>query len=334
MGDDGTADGAATNATTAADGSATNRAAADRAAADRAAAGGQAAPGQSFAGLVYGLLAYGMWGLFPLYWPLLEPAGAFEIVAHRSLWSLVFLALVVTLTRSWRIVGRTYRNPRQRWLLLAAAFLVAVNWCGYIWAVLNGHIVEASLGYFINPLVSVLIGVVALGERLRRAQWLAVALAVAAVVVLTFGYGHPPWIGLMLASSFALYGLVKKLADVPAVPSLTVETSFMAPIAIGFLLVLSSTGGGHFLDSATMTALFVSAGVVTALPLLAFGAAAVRLPLTSIGLLQYLTPVVQFLLGVIVFSEQMSPVSWAGFVVIWVALTVFSVDAFRHAGRR
>jgi chloramphenicol-sensitive protein RarD len=280
------------------------------------------------------LLAYGMWGLFPLYWPLLAPAGAFEIVAHRSLWSLVFLALVVTVTRSWRVVGRTYANPRQRWLLLAAALLVATNWCGYIWAVLNEHIVEASLGYFINPLVSVLIGVVALGERLRRAQWLAVALAAVAVVVLTFGYGHPPWLGLLLACSFALYGLVKKLADVPAVPSLTVETSFMAPVALLFLLLLENSNGGHFLDSGLMTALFVSAGVVTALPLLAFGAAAVRLPLTSIGLLQYLTPVVQFLLGVIVFAEHMSALSWAGFVVIWCALTVFSVDAFRHASRR
>ncbi len=282
---------------------------------------------------MFGLLAYGMWGLFPLYWPLLAPAGAFEIVAHRSLWSLVFLALLVTLTRSWRVVGRTYANPRQRWLLMAAALLVATNWCGYIWAVLNEHIVEASLGYFINPLVSVLIGVVALGEQLRRAQWLAVALAAVAVVVLTFGYGHPPWLGLLLACSFALYGLVKKLADVPAVPSLTVETSFMAPVALLFLLLLENSNGGHFLDSGLMTALFVSAGVVTALPLLAFGAAAVRLPLTSIGLLQYLTPVVQFLLGVIVFAEQMSALSWAGFVVIWLALTVFSVDAFRHASR-
>ena len=179
-----------------------------------------------------------------------------------------------------------------------------------------------------------LIGVVALGERLRRAQWLAVALAAVAVVVLTFGYGHPPWLGLLLACSFALYGLVKKLADVPAVPSLTVETSFMAPVALLFLLLLENSNGGHFLDSGLMTALFVSAGVVTALPLLAFGAAAVRLPLTSIGLLQYLTPVVQFLLGVIVFAEHMSALSWAGFVVIWCALTVFSVDAFRHASRR
>jgi chloramphenicol-sensitive protein RarD len=273
-----------------------------------------------------------MWGLFPLYWPLLAPAGAFEIVAHRSLWSLVFLAIVVTCTRSWPVVGRTYATPRQRWLLLAAALLVATNWCGYIWAVLNGHIVEASLGYFINPLVSVLIGVIALGERLRRAQWLAVALAAVAVLVLTFGYGHPPWLGLLLACSFALYGLVKKLADVPAVPSLTVETSFMAPVAVVFLLLLADSGRGHFLDSAKMTTLFVLAGVVTALPLLAFGAAAVRLPLTSIGLLQYLTPVVQFLLGVIVFSEQMSALSWVGFAVIWLALTVFSVDAFRNSG--
>lgn len=250
-------------------------------------------------------------------------------MAHRSLWSLVFLSLVITLTRGWRTVRATIAAPRTRWLLLGASLLVACNWTGYIWAVLAGHVVEASLGYFINPLVSVLIGVVALKERLRGVQWLAVGLAVVAVTVLTFGYGHPPWLALLLASTFATYGLLKKLANVAAIPSLTVESLFLAPLALGFLLVMGLDG--HFDDSAGQAALFAVSGVVTALPLLAFGAAAIRIPLTSLGLLQYLTPVVQFLLGIFVFGETMSGVAWAGFIMIWVSLTVFSVDAFRHA---
>lgn len=259
----------------------------------------------------------------------MEPADALEIVAHRSLWSLVFLAVVVTLSRGWSVVRQTFAVPRKRWLLLAAAALVSVNWTGYIWAVNSEHVVEASLGYFINPLVSVLIGVVVLAERLRTAQWVAVALGGAAVAVLTAAYGRPPWVALLLASTFATYGLAKKLADVPAVPSLTVETIFMAPLAIGLLAVWHSTGRGHFGSDPLQTALFAGAGVVTALPLLAFGAAAIRIPLSNLGLLQYLTPILQFLLGVLVFGETLSTVGWVGFALIWVALAVFSVDAVR-----
>lgn len=252
-------------------------------------------------------------------------------MAHRSLWSLVFLALVVTVVRAWPVVRSTLATPRTRWLLLAAAALVSINWTGYIWAVNTGHVVEASLGYFINPLVSVLIGVVALGERLRRAQWVAVGMGAVAVAVLTFAYGRPPWIALLLASSFALYGLAKKLADVPAVPSLTVETVFMAPFALGVLILWHVQGWGHFGDSVGQSLLFAGAGVVTALPLLAFGAAAIRIPLSSLGLLQYVTPILQFLLGVIVYDEVLSAVGWFGFVLIWWALLVFSADALRSA---
>ena len=250
-------------------------------------------------------------------------------MAHRSLWSLVFLALIVSWTRGWQVVGRTFAQPRTRWLLLVAAALVSVNWTAYIWAVNSGHVVEASLGYFINPLVSVLIGVVVLSERLRRAQWVAVALGALAVVVLTGAYGRPPWIALVLASSFACYGLAKKLANVPAVPSLTVETSFMAPVALGVLGVWHLHGNGHFGDQPLQTALFAGAGVVTALPLLAFGAAAIRIPLATLGLLQYLTPVMQFILGVTVFRESITAIGWVGFICIWLALVVFSVDAVR-----
>lgn len=274
------------------------------------------------------MLAYGIWGLFPLYWPLLAPADAVEIVAHRSLWSLVFLAVVVSLARGWRVVRTTFATPRTRWLLLAAAVLISLNWTAYIWAVNAGHVVEASLGYFINPLVSVLIGVLLLGERLRRAQWWAVVLGAAAVLVLTFANGRPPWIALVLATSFALYGLVKKLADVPAVPSLTVETTFMAPVALAILGVWHVLGWGHFGAEPLQSLLFAGAGVVTALPLLAFGAAAIRIPLSSLGLLQYLTPTLQFLLGVVVFHEVLTTAGWVGFALIWLALIIFSSDAF------
>jgi chloramphenicol-sensitive protein RarD len=286
---------------------------------------------QQLSGLLYGLLAYGIWGLFPLYWPLMQPAGAPEIVAHRSLWSLVFLAAVVTFTRGWAAVRRTFAQPKTRWLLLLAAALVATNWTGYIYAVNHGHVLEASLGYFINPLVSVVIGVVILSERLRAAQWVAVGLGAAAVVIITVAYGHPPWTALVLASSFAVYGLVKKVADVPAVASLTVETTFMAPVALALLLVLAATGDGHFGREAGQSLLFAGAGIVTSLPLLAFGAAAIRIPLSNLGLLQYLTPVMQFLLGLLVFGEHLDPVGWLGFGLIWLALVVFSISAFRAA---
>ncbi len=237
--------------------------------------------------------------------------------------------IVVTLMRGWPVVRRTFTTARTRWLLVGAAALVTLNWTAYIWAVNAGHVVEASLGYFINPLVSVLIGVVVLSERLRNAQWLAVALGAAAVLVLTFTNGRPPWIALVLACSFALYGLAKKLADVPAVPSLTVETTFMAPVALAVVLGWHLAGWGHFGDEPMQTALFAGAGVVTALPLLAFGAAAIRIPLSSLGLLQYLTPILQFILGVVVFDEVLTTAGWVGFMLIWLALVIFSLDAVR-----
>lgn len=256
-----------------------------------------------------------------------------EIVAHRSLWSLVFLASVVTLTRGWAAVGRTFATPRTRWLLLVAAVLVSLNWTGYIWAVNNAHVVEASLGYFINPLVSVLIGVVVLRERLRPVQWVAVGIAGVAVAVLTFDYGRPPWIALLLALTFATYGLTKKFANVPAVPSLTVETAYLAPVALVFLSWLALSGQGLFSRDLGTSLLLAGSGVVTALPLLAFGAAAIRIPLSALGILQYITPVMQFLLGVLLFDEVLSGVAWFGFMMIWVALVIFSVDAFRIAAK-
>lgn len=287
------------------------------------------------AGFGFGILAFGIWGLFPLYWPLLEPAGAIEIVAHRSLWTLVVVAVLVTVTRKWGAVRAAVTHPRTRWLLLGSAALITLNWTGYIWAVLTDKVLEASLGYFINPLVSVIIGVVALSEKLRRAQWFAVALGAVAVVVLTWAYGRPPWVALLLAGTFAVYGLLRKLADVPTTVGLTVESAFLLPISASVVLVGLVNDAPGFGDNWSISALFMFSGVVTALPLLAFGAAAIRLPLSSLGLLQYLTPVMQFLLGYFVFKEELSITGWVGFSLIWLALVIFSSDLVRHnAGTR
>jgi chloramphenicol-sensitive protein RarD len=273
-----------------------------------------------------------MWGLFPLYWPLLLPSSPLEILAGRFVWSFVFLVLLLTVTRTWSVMGPVLRSRRRMLLLLLAAMLVTVNWGTYIWAVNNEHVVESSLGYFINPLVSVLLGVVVLRESLRPMQWTAFGIAASAVVVLTVGYGRLPWIAFVLAFSFGMYGLVKKVAGVDAVPSLTVETSYLLPVGLVYLTWLQVNGSlqfGHVSPGHTVLMLLV--GVATALPLLAFTASAIRIPLSMVGLLQYIAPVLQFLIGVLVFAEPMPPARWIGFAIVWVALAVFSVDAVRHS---
>jgi chloramphenicol-sensitive protein RarD len=273
-----------------------------------------------------------MWGLFPLYWPLLLPSSPLEILAGRFVWSFVFLVLLLTVTRAWSVMGPVLRSRRRMLLLLLAAMLVTVNWGTYIWAVNNEHVVESSLGYFINPLVSVLLGVVVLRESLRPMQWTAFGIAASAVVVLTVGYGRLPWIAFVLAFSFGMYGLVKKVAGVDAVPSLTVETSYLLPVGLVYLTWLQVNGSlqfGHVSPGHTVLMLLV--GVATALPLLAFTASAIRIPLSMVGLLQYIAPVLQFLIGVLVFAEPMPPARWIGFAIVWVALAVFSVDAVRHS---
>jgi chloramphenicol-sensitive protein RarD len=285
-------------------------------------------------GILLGASAYLLWGLFPLYWPLLEPAGAAEILAHRVVWCLVFVAVVLVVRRRWAWVGALRDEPRKVALLAIAASVIAVNWGVYIWGVNNGHVVETSLGYFINPLVTVVLGVLVLGERLRRAQWVAVGVATFAVLVLTADYGRPPWIALVLAMSFATYGLVKKTIGMPAVESLAVETSLLFVPALGFLLVLQARGSATFGHApAHVTALLAAAGVVTAVPLLLFGAAAPRIPLSTLGVLQYLTPTIQFLIGITVFHESMPASRWIGFGLVWSALLVFTLDGAR-AGRR
>ncbi|MEU9975844.1 EamA family transporter RarD [Streptomyces sp. NPDC051014] len=290
--------------------------------------------GERRAGLVNGFAAYGMWGLVPLFWPLLKPAGSLEILAHRMAWSLVFVAVALAFVRRWAWAGELLRQPRRLALVAVAAAVITVNWGVYIWAVNAGHVVEASLGYFINPLVTIAMGVLLLKERLRPVQWTAVGVGLTAVVVLAVGYGQPPWISLVLAFSFATYGLVKKKVNLGGVESLAAETAIQFLPALGYLLWLAGHGESSFVnDGAGHAALLASTGIVTALPLVCFGAAAIRVPLSTLGLLQYLAPVFQFLLGILYFHEAMPAERWAGFALVWVALALLTWDALRTARR-
>jgi len=288
-------------------------------------------------GTLQGAAAYALWGVFPLYFHLLLPAGAVEIVVHRMLWSLVVCLVLVAVMRDTGWVRPLLRAPRSMLTLMVAATFIAVNWGVYVYAVNSGHVVEAALGYFINPLVTVLAGVLLLHEHLRRLQWAAVALGLVAVVVLTVDYGRPPWIALLLAVSFATYGLMKNRVGVGlgALAGLTSETVLLAPFALAGLVWMELSGSGTFTEAAPGHALLlVSTGVATAGPLLLFAAAARRVPLTTIGLLQFMTPVLQLLCGVLLLGERVPPSRWVGFGVVWVALVLLSVDSLRTARRR
>lgn len=285
-------------------------------------------------GLLSGFAAYGLWGLVPLFWPLLKPAGAIEILAHRMVWSLAVVGIALLALRRWGWIRELLRQPRKLVLTTLAASVITVNWGLYIWSVNSGHVVEASLGYFINPLVSIAIGVLVLGERLRRAQWAAVAITLVAVLVLAVGYGRPPWISLVLAFSFATYGLLKKKLNMGGLESLAAETAVLFLPALGYLLWLGAQGRSTFAsDGAGHMALLAATGLVTAIPLVCFGAAAIRVPLSTLGLLQYLAPVFQFGLGVVYFHEAMPPERWAGFTLVWAALALLTWDALRTARR-
>jgi len=272
-----------------------------------------------------------MWGLFPLYWPLLEPAGSVEILAHRIFWSLAVMAALILVLRRQETLRSVLASPRTRLILGLGAVVITANWGTYIWGVNNEHVVETSLGYFINPLVTVLMGVAFLGERLRPLQWVALGIAAAAVLGLAFEYGRPPWVALVLAFSFGAYGLAKKKADAGAVESLTVETLVLTPVATGYLIWLMSQGESTFGHQGMGHAvLLAGTGLVTAVPLICFGAAATRVPMTTLGLLQYLAPTIQFVLGVTLFAEPMPPMRLLGFGVVWLALAVFTFEALSH----
>lgn len=284
--------------------------------------------------MTLGVAAYLCWGFFPLYWPLLEPAGALEILAHRIVWSLGFVLVLIAVTGRWAAFVAISRNRRLMLALAVASVTIALNWGGFIYGVTNGHVIETSLGYFINPLVTVLLGVFVLRETLRPAQWVAVGIGGAAVVVLAVDYGRPPWVALLVAFSFATYGFLKKKAAIGTFEGLGMETLILAPFALAFLVVLQLRGDmafGH--EGAGNVLLLVGTGVVTSIPLLLFGAAATRLSLSTVGLLQYLGPVLQFILGLLVFDESMSAARWAGFVLVWTALVIFTVDAVRSRQR-
>jgi chloramphenicol-sensitive protein RarD len=290
---------------------------------------------ESRRGLLLGVAAYSLWGAFPLYWPLLEPAGALEILAHRILWSLVTMGVIVVLLRRTTHLRALFRDRRVLTLLAAGAAVITVNWATYIWGVNNGRVVEASLGYFINPLVTVLMGVFLLGERLRPLQWGAMAVAGTAVAVLTLDYGHLPWVALVLAFSFGTYGLMKKTANVGAIESLTLETMLIAPVAAAYVGWLVATGQSNFGTHGVAHALlFTTTGIVTAIPLICFGGAAIRVSMVTLGLLQYLAPILQFALGVLWFHEDMPAGRWVGFVLVWIALAIFTVEAVHHHRRR
>jgi chloramphenicol-sensitive protein RarD len=286
-------------------------------------------------GFLFGIAAYLLWGGFPLYWPLLEPAGSVELLAHRILWSVVTLGVLVLVLRRSGQFRALFGDRRVVLLLTLAAAVITVNWGTYIYGVTNDRVVETSLGYFINPLVTVLMGVLLLSERLTRPQWVAIGVGGLACIVLTVDYGHPPWIALVLAFSFGTYGLAKKQAGAEAVESLTLETLLVAPLALGYLAWLVAHEQSTFGTEGTGHALLLmSAGLVTALPLLCFGAAAIRVPMVTLGLLQYLAPILQFLLGVLWFHEAMSTGRWIGFALVWVALAIFTFESIRHRRRQ
>jgi rarD protein len=280
-------------------------------------------------GVAYAVSAYGLWGLFPLYFLLLLPTGPFEIVAYRVLFSFVFCLIVISMLRRWDKILAIVRQPRLFVTLGVAGMLIFINWQVYVLAVLAGQVTEAALGYFINPIVTVLLGVLLLREKLRPAQWTAVALSGVAVLVLAFNYGAFPWIALILAFSFGLYGYAKKSVGgkVDALTGLTIETGWLVPVALAELVLVGVTTGITFGNvSLANTLLLLSAGVVTAIPLLLFAASARRLRLTTIGLIQYLTPILQFVIGAFVLDEAMPASRWIGFTLVWAALIILSVD--------
>ncbi|WP_426509261.1 EamA family transporter RarD [Dactylosporangium sp. McL0621] len=275
-----------------------------------------------------------LWGVFPLYFHALRPAGAVEVLAHRIVWSLVTMTLVIVAIRHWRRIGELLRQRKRMAGLAAAAVLIAVNWGVYIFAVNTDRVVEASLGYFINPLFVILLGVLVLRERLRPLQWTALGIGAVAVVVLSVDYGHLPWIALTLAASFGCYGLVKKRLGLPAAEGLFLESGVLMLPALVYLTWLTTQHQSTFgTVSAWHSVMLAGSGVLTAVPLLLFAEAANRVPLSGLGILQYLTPTLQLIIGVAVFSEPLPPARLAGFVIVWGALAVFSFDAIRVARR-
>lgn len=279
-------------------------------------------------GILYGVGAYALWGFFPLYWKLLKPISAFQLIGHRVIWSFLLLLVVILLTRQWADFRATV-NLKVLRVYAIASLLIGANWLIYVWAVNANFIVETSLGYFINPLLSVLLGVIFFKERLRLAQWIAVVLAALGVTYLAYGYGRLPYIALSLAFSFALYGFAKKLSPLGSLYGLTIETGILFIPALIYLLIADFNGSGAFLHASALDdGLMIGAGLVTTVPLLMFASAARSIPLWAVGLLQYIAPTLQFLLGVFVYKEPFSRDQLIGFSVVWTALAIFLVENY------
>jgi chloramphenicol-sensitive protein RarD len=285
-------------------------------------------------GYVSGLAAYLMWGFFPIYFHALRPAGAVEILAHRIVWSALSIAVLITVIRRWGSIRDLVRRPRTVAGIALAAVLIAINWGTYIYGVNSGHIIETSLGYFVTPLLSVLFGVLVFRERLTYAQWIALAFGTAAVAVITIDYGKPPWIALILAASFGMYGLVKKRLSLPPAEGLQMEAAMLLVPAAVYLGWLTAAGRSTFTGvSPAHTVLLVLSGIMTAAPLMLFADAANRIPMTGLGILQYTTPILQLLCGLLIFHESMPAAEFAGFILVWVAIAVFTWDALRRSRR-
>lgn len=285
-------------------------------------------------GLGYALGAFGMWGVFPIYFKALESVPALEVLAHRVVWTVVFTAILIGVLGRWRSVVSALSDRRLVMTLIASAAIISVNWGVFIWSIDVGRLLDASLGYYINPLVSVVLGVVFLGERMRRVQWVALALAAAGVAYAVLAAGTFPWVALTLAFTFGAYGLIRKVAAVSPLTGLFVETTLIAPVALGYVGWLTETGVGHFgVSGGVTTALLVAAGVVTATPLLLFVAGAKRIKLSTVGLLQYLVPSMHFGLAILAFGEPLTADKLVVFAFIWCALAIYSSDAIRHSQR-
>ncbi len=286
-------------------------------------------------GVIYAAGAYILWGLFPLYWKNLDAVPALEILSHRIVWSLVFMLLLLTVRHNWAWLKPALHSKRTLLIFLLTGALLSVNWLTYIWGVNAGFIIETSLGYFINPLVSVLLGVVFLRERLRSGQWLAIAIAAVGVLYLTVSYGALPWISLVLAFSFGSYGLLRKIAPLGSQEGLTLETAWMFIPAFLYLLFVQGQGTAAFLHSDLKTTLMLGlAGVATAVPLLLFASGARLIPLSIVGLLQYIAPTIQFLIGVFVYHEAFTQTRFIGFSIVWMALIIFTAELFMHNKKR
>lgn len=291
----------------------------------------------SSSGLTFALLSYLLWGVLPVLFFSLRDSGAIEIVAWRIVLSLLFCAALITVTQGWSRLVAIIRDRATLLTLAAAGMLIVVNWVVYVFASISGHVVEASLGYFTNPIVTVLLGVIVLRERLRPLQWVALGVSALAVAIIAVGYGSFPWIALTLALSFGAYGLVKKRVGprADAISGLAIETGVLAPLALVALVVVGATTGVTLGTLGTAnTLLMLSLGIATAVPLILFAAAARRLPLTYMGLVQYIAPILQLMVGVVILREDMPAERWIGFGVVWLALAILSVDLFRSAGSR